>query len=77
MQRTQEENERLKCAPGPVSKEEMKRMKAENEQLREELERARLAAGSRLNTKRLNTEKSLLRLSQEYENLRKSYEEVG
>ncbi|TPP65829.1 hypothetical protein FGIG_07087 [Fasciola gigantica] len=76
LQRTQAENERLKCAPGPVSHEETKRLQAENEHLRAELERAQLVAGARLNAKRLNTEKSILRLSQEYENLRKSYEEV-
>ncbi|VDP70211.1 unnamed protein product [Echinostoma caproni] len=76
LQRTQEENERLKCAPGPVSQEETKRMKAEIEKLRAKLERAELAAGACLNSKRLNTEKSMLRLSQEYEQLRKSYEEV-
>ncbi|KAF6772956.1 hypothetical protein AHF37_07529 [Paragonimus kellicotti] len=77
LQRTLAENERLKCAPGIILQEENRQMKGEIVKLRAELETAQLAVGARLAEYRMVNERSVLRLSQEYENLRKSYEEVG
>ncbi|CAL8075502.1 unnamed protein product [Calicophoron daubneyi] len=76
LQRALAENERLKCASGLVSREEMHKLQTENAELRSELEQARMAAGARLSEHRLNTEKSMTRLSHEYEQLRRSYEEM-
>ncbi|KAF7233047.1 hypothetical protein EG68_10122 [Paragonimus skrjabini miyazakii] len=76
LQRTLAENERLKCAPGIILQEENQRMKGEIVKLRAELETAQLAVGARLAEYRLVNERSVQRLSQEYENLRRSYEEV-
>ncbi|CAH8490638.1 unnamed protein product [Dicrocoelium dendriticum] len=77
LQRSLAENERLKSTPSATVQNENRQLQAENERLRMELEQAKLAADALMTTHRASSEKSIQKLSQEYERLRKSYEEVG
>lgn len=77
LQRCQAENEQLKCAPGPVSQNELHAYQKEIKQLRSELEIAQLAAGSKLFDRRLAEEHGLTKLMREYEKLRKTNEKVS
>nr|CAH8873522.1 unnamed protein product [Trichobilharzia regenti] len=76
LKRSQAENERLKCAPGPVSQSQLQQYKAEIKRLQSELETAQLVAGARLLDRRVANEQGTTKLMHEYDNLRKSYEEI-
>ncbi|CAH8669962.1 unnamed protein product [Schistosoma rodhaini] len=76
LQRSQAENERLKCAPGPVSHNELNQYKTEIKRLKIELETAQLTAGSKLFNRRLANEQGTAKLMHQYDSLRKNYEEV-
>ncbi|CAH8613339.1 unnamed protein product [Schistosoma mattheei] len=76
LKRCQAENERLKCAPGPVSHNELKQYKTEIKRLRNELETAQLTVGSKLFNRRLANEQGTAKLMHQYDSLRKNYEEV-
>ncbi|CAH8660292.1 unnamed protein product [Schistosoma rodhaini] len=76
LQRSQAENERLKCAPGPVSHNELNQYKTEIKRLKIELETAQLTVGSKLFIRRLANEQGTAKLMHQYDSLRKNYEEV-
>ncbi|CAH8662035.1 unnamed protein product [Schistosoma haematobium] len=76
LKRCQAENERLKCAPGPVSHNELKQYKTEIKRLKNELETAQLTVGSKLFNRRLANEQGTAKLMHQYDSLRKDYEEV-
>ncbi|CAH8645628.1 unnamed protein product [Schistosoma bovis] len=76
LKRCQAENERLKCAPGPVSHDELKQYKTEIKRLKNELETAQLTVGSKLFNRRLANEQGTAKLMHQYDSLRKDYEEV-
>ncbi|CAH8656187.1 unnamed protein product [Schistosoma haematobium] len=77
LKRCQAENERLKCAPGPVSHNELKQYKTEIKRLKNELETAQLTVGSKLFNRRLANEQGTAKLMHQYDSLRKDYEEVS
>ncbi|TNN17756.1 Centrosomal protein [Schistosoma japonicum] len=77
LKRCQAENERLKCAPGPVSHNELQQYKIEIKRLQNELETAQLTVGSKLFNHRVANEQGIAKLMHEYDSLRKNYEEVS
>ncbi|CAH8566373.1 unnamed protein product [Schistosoma turkestanicum] len=77
LQRSQAENERLKCAPGPVSHSELQQYKTEIKRLKHELEAAQLTAGSKLFNHRLANEQGTAKLMHQYDSLRKKFEDVS
>ncbi|KAK4475909.1 hypothetical protein MN116_001153 [Schistosoma mekongi] len=76
LKRCQAENERLKCAPGPVSHNELQQYKAEIKRLQNELKTTQLTVGSKLFNHRVANEQGIAKLMHEYDSLRKNYEEV-
>ncbi|VEL29798.1 unnamed protein product [Protopolystoma xenopodis] len=76
LERVQAENERLKCAPGPVSVATMEAIQQENRKLTRDLSEAKRVAGAGLAERRLAADQNVAKLSQEYDRLRIAYEQV-
>ncbi len=70
LDRTMAENKRMKQAPGVDVQEELRRLREDNLKLTQHLDEAERAAGATLAERRLESEKSLSRLTIEYDRLR-------
>ncbi len=70
LDRTLAENKRMKQTPGVDVQEELRRLREDNLKLKQHLDEAERAAGATLAERRLESEKSLSRLTIEYDRLR-------
>ncbi|XP_074654662.1 centrosomal protein of 290 kDa-like [Tubulanus polymorphus] len=74
VERVQQENERLKKAPGVVSNETLQHLHAENDGLKTQLTDLRQTVGASLTERYESTQRGTAKMMSDYEKLRKDYQ---